>query len=230
MSSMPKRISLALQKRSSLATQYIVRLKSNGKHHTPLEDIVRKDLRPYSPYSCNTASACSDESNTRAIFILAAKQPPYNAYGNPFYNFAGHGNVFSTSGGGLHQNIQNYPYSEKSGIHGMVFDPSETHLYSADLQANKIWTHRKDPEDGTLTLVGETDAPDQGDHPRWVELHPSGAYLYVLMEAGNRLAVYVIDERTHLPVFTHVTYPLIPPGTTFFDQPPLPPTRARTAS
>ena len=44
-------------------------------------------------------------------------------------------------------------------------------------------------------------------------MHPSGAYLYVLMEAGNRLAVYVIDERTHMPVFTHITYPLVPPGT-----------------
>jgi len=33
-----------------------------------------------------------------------------------------------------------------------------------------------------------------------------------LMEAGNRLAVYVIDEQTHIPVFTHITYPLIPPG------------------
>ena len=37
-------------------------------------------------------------------------------------------------------------------------------------------------------------------------------YLYVLMEAGNRLAVYVIDERRHVPVFTHMTYPLLPPG------------------
>jgi carboxy-cis,cis-muconate cyclase len=32
------------------------------------------------------------------------------------------------------------------------------------------------------------------------------------MEAGNRLAVYVIDEQTHIPTFTHITYPLIPPG------------------
>lgn len=92
----------------------------------------------------------------------------------------------------------------------MVFDASETYLYSADLRANKIWTHRK-AEDGQLTLVGCVDAPDPGDHPRWVALN--GAYLYVLMEAGNRLAVYVIDEQTKCPVFTHITYPLIPPGT-----------------
>lgn len=78
--------------------------------------------------------------------------------------------------------------------------------------ANKIWTHKKDSETGKLTLVGSLDAPSPGDHPRWVAIHPSGHYLYALMEAGNNLAVYVIDEKTHLPVFTHTTYPLIPPG------------------
>ncbi|KAG4422654.1 hypothetical protein IFR04_004275 [Cadophora malorum] len=154
--------------------------------------------------------ASSPQTNTRAIFVLAAKQPPYAVYGNPFYNHAGYGNVFSvTPTGSLSTNIQNYPYSPKTGIHGMVFDASETYLYSADLRANKIWTHRKG-EDGQLTLVGCVDAPDPGDHPRWVALN--GAYLYVLMEAGNRLAVYVIDEQTKCPVFTHITYPLIPPG------------------
>jgi carboxy-cis,cis-muconate cyclase len=94
----------------------------------------------------------------------------------------------------------------------MVFDPTETYLYSADLQANKIWTHRKDATTGELTLVDCIEAPSPGDHPRWVEMHSSGKYLYALMEAGNRLAVYVIDERTYKPVFTHITYPLLPPG------------------
>lgn len=144
--------------------------------------------------------------------MLAAKKPPYCVYGNPFYDHAGSGNVFSvTESGVLDKNIQNYPYAPTTGIHGMVFDPSESYLYSADLRANKVWTHKKN-EDGTLELAGVIEAPDPGDHPRWVEIHPTGQYLYVLMEAGNRLAVYVIDEQTHLPVFTHITYPLVPPG------------------
>lgn len=112
----------------------------------------------------------------------------------------------------MEENIQNYEYAPNSGIHGMVFDPTESYLYSADLRANKIWAHKKDTETGCLTLVGSIDAPLPSDHPRWVEMHPSGAYLYVLMEAGNRLAVYVIDENSHMPVFTRITYSLIPPG------------------
>ncbi|OCK85632.1 3-carboxy-cis,cis-mucoante lactonizing enzyme [Lepidopterella palustris CBS 459.81] len=157
-------------------------------------------------------SAPSADSNTRAIFVLAAKKPPYNVYGNPFYKFAGYGNVFSVNeDGGLDSNVQNYEYSENSAVHGMVFDSTETYIYSADMWANKIWTHKKDNKTGHLTLVGSVDAPSAGDHPRWVEMHPSGKYLYALMEAGNNLAVYVIDEKSHMPVFTHVTYPLIPP-------------------
>ncbi|KAJ5682085.1 Carboxy-cis-cis-muconate cyclase [Penicillium maclennaniae] len=159
------------------------------------------------------ALAASAETNTRAIFVLAAHKPPYNVYGNPFYKHAGFGNVFSVKpDGALDTNVQNYEYQENTGIHGMVFDPTETYLYSADLQANKIWTHKKDAETGQLTLVDCLEAPAPGDHPRWVEMHPTGKYLYALMEAGNRLAVYVIDERTHKPVFTHITYPLLPSG------------------
>ena len=112
----------------------------------------------------------------------------------------------------MESNIQNYEYSPESAIHGMVFDSTETYLYSADMWGNKIWTHTKDGQTGKLSLVGSVDAPTSGDHPRWVEIHPRGTYLYVVMEAGNNLAVYVIDQNTHMPVFTQLTYPLIPPG------------------
>lgn len=156
--------------------------------------------------------ASDASTNTRAIFLLAARQPPYHVYANPFYNHAGYGNVFSVSEtGALAQNTQNYPYQPNTGIHGMVFDPTETYLYSADLTANKLWTHRKQP-DGTVELVGSVDAPDPGDHPRWVAMHPTGQYLYALMEAGNRLCEYVIDPATHTPIYTHHSYPLIPSG------------------
>ena len=167
----------------------------------------------YHRLTSRAALAASPETNTRAIFLLAAKQPPYNVYANPFYKHAGYGNVFSVdSSGKLDKNIQNYEYDSHSGIHGMVFDPTESYLYSADMYANKIWTHKKDPETGKLTLVDSVSAPGEHDHPRWVEMHPSGKYLYALMESGNRLAEYVIDPKTHTPVYTHRIFPLIPPG------------------
>ena len=65
---------------------------------------------------------------------------------------------------------------------------------------------------GLLTLVGSVLAPAPKDHPRWVEIHPSGTHLYVLMEAGNRVCIYTLDPSTHMPAYTGTTYPLIPPG------------------
>jgi carboxy-cis,cis-muconate cyclase len=115
----------------------------------------------------------------------------------------------------MDSNIQDYFYSNVSSIHGMVFDPPEEYLYSADLTGNKIWTHKKDMKTGKLTLVGRIDAPAKGDNPRWVEMHPSGNYLYVIMEEGNRLAVYIMNEMTRMPVFTQVIYSLFPPGKIF---------------
>lgn len=123
-----------------------------------------------------------------------------------------YGNVHSVDDtGAIKENIQNYEYAPHSGVHGMVFDPKEEYLYSADMKANGIWTHKKN-EDGTLELVDFVNAPKEKDQPRWVEMQSSGRYLYALMEAGNNIAVYVIDEKTHKPVFTGVTYPLVPPG------------------
>lgn len=160
-----------------------------------------------------SANASLSTTNTRAIFLLAAQQAPYAVYCNPFYNHAGHGSVFTTdtSTKALDTNVQNYEYQPNSGIHGMVFDPTETYLYSADLKANKVWVHRKTGNGPEVELVGSVDCPDERDHPRWVAMHPTGNYLYVLMEKGNRLCEYLIDPTTHLPIFTHTAHPLIPP-------------------
>lgn len=161
--------------------------------------------------------ASSADTNTRAIFLLAAQKPPYGVYCNPFYNHAGHGSVFTvdpSASNALAENVQNFEYQPNTGIHGMVFDPkNEEYLYSADLKANKLWVHRRpDLSKAEVELVGSVDCPDERDHPRWVAIHPTGNYLYALMEKGNVLREYLIDPATHLPVYTHRHFPLIPPG------------------
>ncbi|KAH6610589.1 hypothetical protein Trco_000609 [Trichoderma cornu-damae] len=182
---------------------------SSFKVNSPT-DIVHQVSHPM----LHDSRAASPDANTRAIFLLAARKPPYAVYCNPFYRHAGHGSVFATdaSSGELRANVQNYEYQPDSGVHGMVFDPSETCLYSADLAANKIWVHRREPSSPRLQLVGSVDCPDARDHPRWVAMHPSGHHLYALMEMGNRICEYLIDPATRMPVFTHRHFPLIPPG------------------
>ncbi|RMZ32208.1 hypothetical protein D0859_03646 [Hortaea werneckii] len=166
------------------------------------------------------------DTKTRAIFVLGAKKAPYLVYGNPFYDHAGFINVHSVNpDGSLKENVQNAPLDERSAVHGMVFDKDEEHVVEQDLVPQKgkarlllkiivttSLTSIQDMQTGLLTLVGSVAAPDPNDHPRWVEIHPSGAYLYALMEGGNRLCVYCIDPETRMPVYTRKTYPLIPPG------------------
>lgn len=157
------------------------------------------------------AKAMDADTRTRAIFLLPAKRAPYHVYCNPFYENAGLGSIFSTDEkGALKECIQNYDYAPDSAIHGMVFDPEEEFLYSADMWGNKVWCHKKDRESGKVELVGYVTAPKDHDQPRWVAIHPSGKYLYALMEHGNTLAEYVIDPRTRLPVYTNKSFPLVP--------------------
>lgn len=157
-------------------------------------------------------SRASDaDSRTRAIFVLAEKKVPHRVIGNPFYDYAGFANVFDVDAeGALNQNVQNFAYDKSSAIHGMVFDAAENYLYSADMWANKIWLHRRDQSSGFFQLVGSVTAPSADDHPRWVELHPSGNVLYALMESGNRLCSFDIDSETRMPTTTSSSYFLVP--------------------
>ncbi|KAK5132241.1 hypothetical protein LTR08_009229 [Meristemomyces frigidus] len=221
----PEALTLELVKRTAIPTDqpiswltfdhthrniYAAGLKKWGSYrvHSPTDIVHSKSLPMGGDPKANDAA-----TKTRAIFVLAAKKAPYLVYGNPFYEHAGFINVHSVDGeGGLGENVQNAALDERSAVHGMVFDKDEAYLYSADMWANKIWCHKKDPTTGLLTLVGSVPAPAPDDHPRWVEIHPSGTHLYVLMEAGNRLCTYTLSPTTHLPTFTGTSHPLIPPG------------------
>lgn len=165
------------------------------------------------PMSHCPEAAPTAGTRTRAIFALAAAKPPHCVYGAPFYEHADFGNIFTVDEtGALKDNIQNFAYRPGSAIHGLVFDPEEEYLYSADMWENLIWTHKK-AADGTLTTVDALEAPHPDDHPRWVEMHQSGKTLYSLMEKGNVLREYDIDPETHKPIYSGKTYPLVPEGT-----------------
>lgn len=111
-----------------------------GGHRTHPHPNLKCSLSDHIP----TAKANDASTKTRAIFVLASQKPPYNVYGNPFYDHAGFLNVFSVdSSGALDKNVQNAELDENSAIHGMVFDAEEEYLYSADMWANKTWCHKK---------------------------------------------------------------------------------------
>ena len=106
---------------------------------------------------------------------------------------------------------QSWKYVNTSAIHGLAFSPEEKLLYSADLSADKIWTHAIG-EDGLVSLVDRYDLPKAGMHPRHLAAHPNGKYVYVLMEHVNTLVEYEVDKRTGAPVKELQTFSLLPEG------------------
>lgn len=152
-----------------------------------------------------------------SIFIMADQHPPYNVYGTFFSSSAkgtinaGCGSVLSVDNTGtLHTVLQNYTYTPNiSGVHGAALSPDSRYLYSADDTGNTLWTHAVDSVTGKVTYLSNLPGPTPGSDPRHVVVHPSGHYLYVILEGSSQLAQYAIDPDTRLPAQDGVLYPLL---------------------
>ncbi|KAK0488436.1 hypothetical protein IW261DRAFT_1439355 [Armillaria novae-zelandiae] len=149
----------------------------------------------------------SDCSSTRAIFITSSSVQPYTVYGVPF------GDCGAVIPADFSSISQNYTFtSGLSGVHGLALLPNSTYLYAADDSGNKIWTFGVDALNGELTEVGALDAPAEGSNPRHLTVHPNGEYLFVILEEANEVGQYSIDWQTHQPVYSNVSYSLLPSG------------------
>ncbi|CAK4033591.1 Carboxy-cis,cis-muconate cyclase [Lecanosticta acicola] len=161
----------------------------------------------------NNKTLTADNSTVSAIYVAAANKPPYNVYGVSFGSTSGPGLVMSVDQlGGLDKVVQSYNYSNDSAVHGLAIGADGSFLYSADDTGNKIWTHAVDPATGELTLVDSLEAPETGSDPRHVAAHPSGQYLYAVMEGKSKIAQYSIDQTTGKPVYCNISFPLLPSG------------------
>ncbi|TID27582.1 carboxy-cis/cis-muconate cyclase [Venturia nashicola] len=147
-------------------------------------------------------------------YITSLQKAPFTVYGAPF------GACLSAMrvepDGTLLNSIQNITLESTSGIHGLAMGPDADFLFSADLSANGIWVHKVNQETGALTEVSFTPAPSVNAEPRHLIVHPSGRYLYVVMEAKNEVRVYAINfgQRSSQVKITDtgLSYSLIPKG------------------
>jgi hypothetical protein len=144
--------------------------------------------------------------------VLAEQKAPYNIFG------AGRspcGNVMSSRvDGSLERHVQNITFQPSSRVHGMALDAENSYLYSADVSANGIWTHKIDPVKGTLSNAKFKTHSEANARPRRLAVHPKGRYLYILMSKLNKVVVYDIKMQSSGPVLTNTgqSYSLVPPG------------------
>ncbi|KAH7381068.1 carboxy-cis,cis-muconate cyclase [Cadophora sp. MPI-SDFR-AT-0126] len=159
--------------------------------------------------SLNATGTCFNQTSA---FVLPSSHEPYFAYTGSWAGPNGCGMAISTHPNGTLSNVtQSWKYVNTSAIHGLAFGPEEKLLYSADLSADKLWTHAVG-DDGLVSLVDRYDLPKAGMHPRHLAAHPDGKYLYVLMEHENTLVEYEVDEKTGAPVKESQTFSLLPEG------------------
>jgi carboxy-cis,cis-muconate cyclase len=147
-------------------------------------------------------------------YILPLTRAPFTVIGAPFGNCM---NAMSVdSDGTLQDVIQNITLESSSGIHGMAVDPENDIVYSADDSANGIWVHQIEEGSQNLRQLAFVKAPEDNAGPRHLIVHPSGRYLYVVMETKNEIAVYAVNSGANSQklkiVFTGLRYSLIPKG------------------
>lgn len=151
--------------------------------------------------------------NHTSAFVLASPEHPYHVVTGAWPGPNACGMSFGVhENGTLDQVIDTWSYAAKSGVHGLAFgDAASGLVHSADLNGDAIWTHMINPKDGRAKRVGRL-AVKAGSHPRHLASHPNGKHLYAVMEAGNRVAAYSLDETTKAANEEESTYSLIPAG------------------
>jgi len=82
---------------------------------------------------------------------------------------------------------------EKAKTHSVKVSPDGSLLAAANLGADELELFRIDYEKETLRLIQSVPV-DFGRQPRHMAFHPSGEYLYLLTESGNRVYVYRLQN------------------------------------
>jgi carboxy-cis,cis-muconate cyclase len=143
--------------------------------------------------------------------FAVSKIPPYALYGsgrNPC------GVVVSTGPDGrVERVVQNVTYNGQSRVQGMAVDPQGRYLFSADGRDNGLWVHTINAQTGRLDRGESLDFPIDDSKPRRIVIHPTGRFLYVLLQKMAQVAVFeIITERGQRPAmrFTNVSISLIP--------------------
>lgn len=89
------------------------------------------------------------------------------------------------------------PRQAQAKVHSVMISPDGKLLAAANLGADELELFRVDYDREILRLVCSKPV-DWGKEPRHIAFHPSGKYLYLLTESGNRLYDYRVTPEQKL--------------------------------
>ncbi|KAK3356414.1 Lactonase, 7-bladed beta-propeller-domain-containing protein [Lasiosphaeria hispida] len=150
---------------------------------------------------------------TTSAFIDAMSSEPFYAFSASWPGPNSCGMSFSVDGNGsLVQVVDSWKYAKTSGVHGLALNQKNGQqlIYSADLDADLVWTHAVNKTSGKVKEVSRLAMRSSNMHPRHLAAHPNGKYLYVLMEKDNSLAQFELDPNTGAALRESVRPMLIP--------------------
>lgn len=85
------------------------------------------------------------------------------------------------------------PRQSQAKVHSVMISPDGSLLAAANLGADELELFRVDYARERLCLAASVPV-DFGREPRHMAFHPSGTYLYLLTESGNRIYVYRVGD------------------------------------
>ena len=150
-----------------------------------------------------------------SVFVIAEDSAPYRVFSAQWPSPNACGTSLSVDANGVVDKVtDSWNYASGSGIHGRAVAKrnGRQYIYSADLNGDIVWTHVVDDATGRVTEVGRLKMSQSGLHPRHLEVHPNGTYVYVLMEAANAISAFSLDTSTFAAANQSSTYSLIPQG------------------
>jgi carboxy-cis,cis-muconate cyclase len=156
---------------------------------------------------------CTNAVGKTPKFISSLSRVPFSVYGS-LDGTCGVGIGVDYSG--AFTNIdQSFSYSPASSVGGMILDPDNRYLYTADEDANGIWVHSVS-DMGQLKQLGFVASPWANAGPKRMAIHTDGRFLYVLFSKLNRIGVYAVNsglpETQALITYTGVSYSVLPPS------------------
>jgi carboxy-cis,cis-muconate cyclase len=143
------------------------------------------------------------------------KTEPYYVFSVTWPSPSACGAAYSThSNGTIDDIVDIWSYARESGAHGLALGErnGQPVLYTADLNGDSLWTHAIDRTSGKAKELGRLKLAKTGLHPRHVAAHPSGKYVYLIMEAENTIHQIDLDGKTGVGAKDNKAFSVIPDG------------------
>lgn len=148
-------------------------------------------------------------------YNMISNREPYYVMSGAFGKTGGCGMSLSLDGkGSLKGGAKSWPLEDTSTVHGFQFwDIEGTQLlYTADMGTDLIWTHAVD-KFGGVTEIDRMKFSKPKVQPRFIQIHPNGRYMYVVLEHDNSVtALHMSNSGAISEDKDEVPFSLIPEG------------------